>query len=249
MFCFEKVTCDFNYSRGRVFVKKNILVVDDDKLILFGLEKVLKHKSFEVQTAATASKAVEKLSACPYDLCLLDIHLPDFDGLELMKIIKEICPKTKVIIMTASYVNCNDLSENIKVAIKNGACHFIPKPFNLCEVTDIVERVLKNNDNFHTGFRFVGNSFVKKKRKFPRTPYYESINFFITVIDQGETKRWTLQAKSVDISDSGIGLLTNYPLKESQVISFGDDLANKTGVVVWSTMFDSKVCRAGIKFA
>lgn len=231
-------------------MKKNILVVDDDELILFGLEKVLRQKSFGVETAETASKAVEKLSSCPYDLCLLDFHLPDFNGLELMQIIKEICPKTKVIIMTASYVNCNDeLSENIQLAIKSGACHFIPKPFNLCEVTDLVERALKNNDNFHTGFRFAGNSFVKKKRKTSRAPYTENIDFFMTVIDQGETKRWTLQAKSVDISDSGIGLLTNYPLKESQVISFGADLANKTGVVVWSTMFDSKVCRAGVKFA
>lgn len=230
-------------------VKKNILIVDDDKLILFGLEKVLRYKSFEVSTAETATRAMEKLDACPYDLCLLDIHLPDFNGLELMERIKDSCPKTKVIIMTASYVNCNDdLSENIKLAMKNGACHFIPKPFNLCEMTDIVERVLRDKDNFHTGFRFINNSFVQKKRKFPRAPYYETIDFYTTIIDQGETKRRTLQAKSVDISTSGIGLLSDYPLKESQVISFGEDLANRTGVVVWSTLYESKVCRAGIKF-
>lgn len=229
---------------------KNILLVDDDELVLFGLEKVLKHNAFEVTTAVSASKAVEKISGCPFDLCLLDVHLPDFNGLELMKIIKEMCPETRVIIMTASYVSCNDeLSENIKEAMKNGACHFMPKPFDLCEVTDIVERALKKNDNFHTGFRLVGNNLVKKKRKSPRAPRNENIKFFMTVIDQGETKRWTLQAKSVDISESGIGLLTDYPLKESQVISFGADLANKTGVVVWSTMYDSKVCRAGVKFA
>jgi DNA-binding response OmpR family regulator len=231
-------------------VKQNILVVDDDELVLFGLEKILKQKSFDVATAATASKAVEKISASPYDLCLLDIHLPDSNGLELMKIIKEICPEAKVIIMTASYIHNNDgLSENIKLAMKNGACHFIPKPFNLSEITGVVERVLQDNDDFHTGFRFVDNSFVKKKRKAPRTPHHETIDFFMTVIDQGETKRWTMRAESVDISDSGLGLTTNYPLKESQVISFGDDLAKKMGVVVWSTMFDSKVCRAGVKFA
>ena len=231
-------------------VKQNILVVDDDELVLFGLEKILKHKSFEVETATTASSAVDKLNACSYDLCLFDFHLPDFNGLELMNITKEIRPETKVIIMTASYINCDDdLSENIKLAINNGACHFIPKPFNLSEVTDIVEQALKSKGNFHTGLRFDGNSFVKKKRKFPRESHNETIDFFMTVIDQGETKRWTLQAKSVDISDSGIGLLTDYPLKESQVISFGDDMAHKMGVVVWSTMFDSKACRAGVKFA
>jgi DNA-binding response OmpR family regulator len=230
-------------------VKENILVVDDDELILFGLKKILTNKSFEVETAATASHAVEKLTGCPYGLCLLDIHLPDFNGLELMKIIKDICPETKVIIMTASCTDSDDLSENITLAIKNGACQFIPKPFNLGEIPDIVERAMKDENNFHTGFRFVDNTFVEKKRKSPRVPYHESINFFMTVIDQGESKRWTMQAKSVDISDRGIGLLTNYPLKESQIISFGDDLANKMGVVVWSTMFDSNVCRAGVKFA
>lgn len=231
-------------------MKTNILLVDDDELVLFGLEKVLRQKSFEVESVGTASDAVKKLADCPYALCLLDIHLPDFNGLELMRIIKETCPETKVIVMTASYVNCDDdLSENIREAINQGVCHFIPKPFNLCEITDIVERALMNNDNFHTGFRFIENSFVKKKRKVSRTPYNQTIKFFMTVIDQGETKRWTLQAKSVDISDSGIGLMTDFPLKESQVISFGEDLAHKTGVVVWSTMFDSKVCRAGVKFA
>ena len=230
-------------------MRKNILVVDDDELVLFGLEKILK-QSFEVATASTAAKAEEKLSSCPYDLCLLDFHLPDYNGLELMKIIKEICPKTKVIIMTASYVDCDDeISENIQQAIKNGVCHFIPKPFNLRDVTDVVERALKDNDNFHTGFRFAGNGFVKKKRKFPRAPYSENIEFFMTVIDQGEVKRWSMQAKSVDISHGGIGLLCNYPLKESQVISFGKDLENKTGVVVWSTMSGNEVCRAGVKFA
>jgi DNA-binding response OmpR family regulator len=231
-------------------VKEHILVVDDDELILFGLKKILTNKSFEVETAATASLAVEKIKKCPYGLCLLDIHLPDFNGLELMKIIKDICPETKVIIMTASYNDSNDdLSESIQLAIKNGACQFITKPFNLAEIPDIVERAIEDEENFHTGFRFVGNTFVEKKRKSPRAPYHESINFFMTVIDQGESKRWTMHAKSVDISDRGIGLLTNYPLKESQIISFGDDLANKMGVVVWSTMFDTNVCRAGIKFA
>ena len=230
-------------------VKKNILVVDDDELVLFGLEKILK-QSFDVETASTASKAEEKLSSCPYDLCLLDFHLPDYNGLELMKIIKEICPKTKVIIMTASFVDCDDeLSENIQHAMQNGACHFIPKPFNLRDVTDVVDRALKDEDKFHTGFRLAGNSFVQKKRKFPRAPYSETINLFMTVIDQGEVKRWSLQAKSVDISNGGIGLLTNYPLRESQVVSFGEDLGNKTGVVVWSTMSDNEVCRAGVKFA
>jgi DNA-binding response OmpR family regulator len=230
-------------------MKKQILVVDDDQLILYALARALKEEEYEVETADTASEALKKISFFPYDLCLLDVHLSDMNGLELMRKIKDSCPDTKIIIMTASCLDSSELSENNNKAIANGACHFIPKPFNLGEVTDVVNQVLTGQNNLEAGFRFTGTGFEKRSRKNPRKPYEENIRFQMSVIDQGNYTRWSLEAKGVDISDSGIGILTQHPLKESQVIGFDETLGKKTGVVVWSKMVDEENCRAGVRFA
>jgi CheY-like chemotaxis protein len=229
--------------------QSSILVVDDDQLILYALARALKDDAHVVETADTATAAIKKVSECPFDLCLLDVHLTDMNGLELMKRIRETCPETKFIIMTASCLDASELSENHNEAIANGACHFIPKPFNLWEVTDVVQQVLTGKENFEVGFRFTGRDFEKKSRKTPRKPYKENIRFQMSVIDQGNYTRWSLEAEAVDISDSGIGLLSQFPLKESQIIGFDEKMGNRTGVVAWSKMIDAETCRAGIRFA
>ena len=230
-------------------MKKYILVVDDDQLILYALAKILKNDGYEVVTAATAAEAIEKISFCPYDVCLLDVHLPDLNGLDLMTVIKEMCPGTKVIIMTASYVDSAELSENNSRAIANGASHFISKPFNLCDISEVVQQVLTGGENFHANFSFTGNGFEKKSRKKDRKRYNENIFFQMSIIEQGDYTRKSLEARTVDISDDGIGLVTPHPLKESQIISFNEKVENRTGVVVWSKMIDEENCRVGVRFA
>ncbi len=228
---------------------QSILVVDDNQLVLYGLAKALKHNSYAVQTASTGQKALRKLAHCPFGLCMLDINLPDFNGLELMKMVREFCPDTKIIIMTASNLDSPEVSENINAAISNGACHFIAKPFDLCDITEVVEKVLSGEEDFHTGFRFVNSSSEKKSRRSPRKPCSEKIGFQMSVIDQGNYTRWSMEAEAVDISDRGIGVLISYHLKVSQVIGFDEKMDNKTGVVMWSKTIDADKCRVGIKFA
>lgn len=230
-------------------MKKHILVVDDDQLILYALAKILKNDGYDVVTAATAAEAVEKLSYCPYDMCLLDIHLPDLNGLDLMDVIKEMCPRTKVVIMTASHVDSAELSEKNSMAMANRASHFIPKPFNLCDIFEVVQQVLNGGENLLAGFSFTGNGFEKKSRKKVRKRYIENIFFQMSVIEHGDYTRKSLEAQTVDISDDGIGLLTPRPLKELQIISFDEKLDNRTGVVAWSKMIDEENCRVGVRFA
>lgn len=226
-------------------MKKNILVVDDNELILLGLAKVLENESFEVTTAGTGAAALEKLSSCRYDLCLLDIHLPDMNGLDLMKFIKDMCPASKVVIMSASFFNSASISEDLQQSTGSGACRFVAKPFSLCEITEVVRKELEEDEDF----RFIGSRFVKCHRKISRRALPDSITFFMTLIDDGEAKRMTFQAKAIDLSQEGVGLQTDFPLKISQVIGFGTELSNRSGVVVWSSMVDEQTYRAGVKFA
>ena len=229
-------------------MNKKILVIDDDHLILYGLRKALRQEAVEVTTASSGELALEEISICAYDLCLLDIHLGDYNGLELMKIIKQSCPQTKVIIMTASYMGDDELSANIKQAAQNGACHFITKPFDLGEIKDILQQAL-HDKNFHTGIRFTDNTFVKKTRKFCRRTHTQQLDISMTIVGEDETQRWHTDARSVDISADGIGVVSRCPLRVSQIIRFRADLAEKTGIVVWSTMQDDYTCRAGVRFA
>ncbi len=229
--------------------QSSILVVDDDQLLLYALARALKDDAHVVETADTATAAIKKVSECPFDLCLLDVYLPDLNGLELRKRIREICPETKFIIMTASCLDSSELSENNNKAIANGACHFIPKPFNLYELADMVQQVLAGKEIVDTGSFFAGADFGKNSRQKPRKPYREKIGFQMSVIDGGNYIRWSLEAQGVDISDSGIGFLSQVPLKESQVVGFDEKLGNRTGVVVWSKMVGDELCRTGIRFA
>ncbi len=229
-------------------MNKRVLVIDDDHLILYGLRKALHQEAVEVTTASSGELALEEISLCAYDLCLLDIHLGDYNGLELMKIITRACPHTKVIIMTASYMGDDELSANIKQAAQNGAYHFITKPFDLDETKDIIHQALHDR-NFHTGIRFTDNAFVKKTRKFSRRTHAQQLDISMTILGEGETQRWLAGARSVDISAGGIGVVSRYPLRVSQIIHFRADLAEKTGIVVWSTMQEDSTCRAGVRFA
>lgn len=224
------------------------MIIDDDLLVLYGLQKALRREAVDVATASSAGLAMDELSVCPYDLCLLDIHLPDYNGLELMKIIKQTCPKTKVIVMTASYTGDDELSSNIKQAAENGACHFLTKPFDLNEVKDIIKKALSEKD-FHTGVRFTDNAFVKKTRKFRRRLNSQEMDIAMTIIGEGEIKRRHAEAESVDISEGGVGVVTSYPLRVSQVLCLKSAVTDKTGIVVWSRMDEDNTCRAGVRFA
>lgn len=117
---------------------KKVLVVDDEPLILYGLSKALENENVEVTTAATAKEAIEKVGSSFYNLCFLDICLPDLNGLEVMKKIQELSPHTKVAIMTAGQI-----SEDMKRTIEEKAYLFIAKPFDLFQIRTTVKRALE----------------------------------------------------------------------------------------------------------
>jgi len=231
-------------------MNKSILVIDDDKLICYGLKKALNQSSYKVETASTATEALLALTSCSYDLCLLDIRLPDVQGFKMMKIIKDICSKTKIVVMTASFVaQEQELCDQIKEAMRNGACYFIYKPFDLRQLKDVVSRVLKENGGMMNGNGFEESDSVLTQRKQQRKKASDKIQFFISVINDGEVKRWVTEAEMVDINEDGLGMVTAYPLKASQIIGFDESLQKKSGVVVWSRMLDNNKCQAGIRFA
>ncbi|HXG52095.1 MAG TPA: sigma-54 dependent transcriptional regulator [candidate division Zixibacteria bacterium] len=114
-----------------------ILVAEDEESLRFVLKKALEDEGYFVQTAADGAAARRLLGEAAFDVSLLDIKLPDVDGLELLKELKENGVETAVIVMTAQNTMRNAIG-----AMKNGAFDYITKPFDLEEVMLLVKRAL-----------------------------------------------------------------------------------------------------------
>ena len=114
---------------------KKILVVDDETEICDNVRKILAKKNYDVTQALSAKEALEKMAEESYSLLLSDIVMPGKNGLELLKMVKEQWPLTKVIIMTA-YAS----TDTAMKAIRLGALDYIPKPFTPNEMRDIVDK-------------------------------------------------------------------------------------------------------------
>ncbi len=114
-----------------------MLVVDDEDLIRWSLRARLEEVGYDVDEAADGRSALERVSG-GVDLVLLDFRLPDVDGLELLRRIKESHPETVVVLMTA-----HSTVQNAVEAIKAGAFHYVIKPFEMDEMMTVVEKALE----------------------------------------------------------------------------------------------------------
>jgi two-component system, NtrC family, response regulator AtoC len=116
-----------------------LLIVDDEELVRWSLRERLRKDGYTVLESGTVASAMEKLTPA-VDLVLLDQRLPDGDGLTLLRQIKESSPDTLVILMTAF-----STVENAVAAMKHGAYHYLNKPFNLDDVSAVVEKALETS--------------------------------------------------------------------------------------------------------
>lgn len=120
-----------------------ILMVEDDLEITQLLEVYLKSYSLETFSVTLPSVALEKLENEKFDLILLDLGLPEMDGLKLCKIIKQKHPNIPIIISTARA----DVSDKV-VAFENGADDYIAKPYEPRELVARIEAHIRRYQNF-----------------------------------------------------------------------------------------------------
>ena len=118
---------------------ERILVVDDDPDIRLLLKRFLERNHFEVSVYETGIEALKAVASCEPELVLLDFRLPDFDGEEVLKKIKEKDPDIQVIIITGY----GDVKTAIKT-IKRGAFDYVTKPIQPEEILMRIKEALKN---------------------------------------------------------------------------------------------------------
>jgi len=115
-----------------------ILVVDDDEIILTSLGEFLRLEGYEVETAASYREASAQLAAASFSVVIADVSMPDVDGFEVLKLIRNRYPDTAVVMITGY-----GTIESAVEAIKHGAFDYLTKPVIDDEIKVVVERALK----------------------------------------------------------------------------------------------------------
>ena len=116
----------------------NLLIVDDEKAYRENIEEFFSHSNMKTFSAELPSLAFDVLKKNKIDIVILDLKLPEMNGIEVLKEIKKLHPEIEVIIITGH----GDMDSVIK-AMRLGAIDFFTKPFRLIEVQNAIERTKK----------------------------------------------------------------------------------------------------------
>ena len=118
--------------------EKRILIVDDDTIVLDTFKAILQSAGYIVDTAETGVEAIIKSETRYYNLALLDIRLPNMDGIELLTRMHRWAPKTMKIMVTG-YPN----RDNTIASLNRGADAYIVKPVQAEELIRVVKEKLQ----------------------------------------------------------------------------------------------------------
>lgn len=115
-----------------------VLVIDDELIVRMSCERTLSEAGYNVRSASGGKEGLELLEKDNYDLLLLDLKMPDMDGLEVLRVLRNRWPDTKVIIITG--YGTDQTSEQTQ---KEGAHNFLEKPFTPDSLLSITQLTLQ----------------------------------------------------------------------------------------------------------
>lgn len=219
--------------------QKMVLVVDDDSLICWGIRKELANHRLNALIAGSGMECLNAVRENRFDLIFLDIHLPDANGIDLMKPIREISPGTRVVIISGDgNFQCKER------ALSEGAAQYLEKPFDISMVARIVE-----------------STFLEFPRKRKHLRYLCDIPLRLSILAPSpEEAQFDLDSLSGTINDvgpEGVRVNTEYPLQEGQGVRLRiDDRRDPfsklipheaSAEVVWAVPGD-RMSTAGLRF-
>lgn len=123
--------------KDKPVMRPHVLLVEDEFSIAKGLEMVMMEEGYEVEVAGTGLDALNKFRSKMFDLMVADLRLPDIDGMEVIKRVRESRPATKVVIITG-YPSVSTAVQ----AVKMGVSDYLRKPFTDDEFKSAVDTAL-----------------------------------------------------------------------------------------------------------
>jgi CheY-like chemotaxis protein len=119
--------------------QKRVLIVDDEVRVAFFLKEGLEDlgREYEIATTGSAELALEQIRSHPVDLAVIDYRLPGINGLDLIRQLRELTPRTQTILITA--YGSPDLED---AAVQLRTTHYLDKPFRIDELICAVQSAL-----------------------------------------------------------------------------------------------------------
>lgn len=130
-----------NFTLAEMGEKKKILIVDDEESIRSLLTEMLQELGYGCESVGDGFECIKRISeGSTYDAALLDIRMPNLNGIGTLKYIKGYCPDISVVMISASR-EIND----VRVALKEGAYDYLFKPFDIKEVETVTKRAVERS--------------------------------------------------------------------------------------------------------
>lgn len=150
-----------------------LLVIEDNIELSNSMKKGLENMNFKVDISNAGEEGEEKASINEYDVILLDLNLPDTDGIEVLKYLRKKSIDTPIIIITA-----RDNVSDLAIGLDNGADHYITKPFQLLEVRARIHAVIRR---FHGKTNPIINIGTLKLNPVNRTVYIDEKEVILAI--------------------------------------------------------------------
>lgn len=160
-----------------------ILIIEDDASLREVMQRSLEKERYIVETAADFKTALQKVEDYSYDCILLDIMLPDGNGLDLLEELKSLRKQENVIIISAK-----DSLEDKVTGLDSGADDYLPKPFHLAELNARIKSVIRRKNPGSPGFIEYGNiridpslfrTYIDETEVELNRKEYDILNYFI----------------------------------------------------------------------
>lgn len=130
----------------------NVLIVEDEKALASEMEIFLTGNNYLCEICFNGASASEKISTNQYDFILIDLGLPDYEGLDLLKEAKQNNPEAACLILTARA----ELNDRIK-GLDMGADDYLPKPFSLLELQSRMQAIMRRKFGIKHNLVALGN--------------------------------------------------------------------------------------------
>lgn len=183
-----------------VAAAKHVLVVDDDRLICWALAQELSVQALDVSMCHDGTEALARLREGSYDLVILDVHLPDADGIAITEEVRKRSPGTRVIVVSADAD-----PGNIRRAVAAGAEEFLEKPFDLAKFRSRVLGMLRDYPSPRRHARHLCRIPVRMSLLSPVPP-------------AAAFEADALNGTAEDVGGGGLRVATGFPLAPGQVV-------------------------------
>jgi DNA-binding NtrC family response regulator len=119
---------------------KKILLTEEDNSVRDGLAKLLKKEGYQIAKASSSSELIKKINESSFDLILVDVHLGQPEGIEVLKVLRDTNPGIPILAMVS-----HTSGGIVEKALKEGVIDYLIKPFNITTIKKKIAKILKEN--------------------------------------------------------------------------------------------------------